>query len=104
MHLSSSSEGEEAGDYIIADELNHRVQRCPAAGVGNCTTIAGGSQGSASGQLNRPTSVTLAGISPTSTTTTTTRLPIGQAGAMAMTHGAALAVFTALFSSAMALQ
>merc|ERR1719189_2408381 len=46
------------GDFIVADEHNARVQRCPAAGGGDCTTVAGGhGRGTGNHQFSYPTAV-----------------------------------------------
>ena len=46
----------EDGDYVITDEENYRVQKCPKASPGAaCTTVAGtGGQGAGPTQLNSP--------------------------------------------------
>ena len=50
-----------AGDCVIADKGNHRIQRCPAAAPGAlCETVAGtGSEGSSSVEFNNPHDVAL---------------------------------------------
>jgi len=49
------------GDFIVADQYNHRVQRCPGGGSGDCSTVAG-RQGHGTGpqQLFYPTGVAVA--------------------------------------------
>merc|ERR1712151_1121603 len=48
------------GDMLIADFINNRIQRCPAAGGGDCSTVAGGQgQGSGPQQLYQPYDVLL---------------------------------------------
>ena len=46
----------EDGDYVITDQNNHRVQKCPKASPGAaCTTVAGtGGKGAGDTQLNKP--------------------------------------------------
>jgi hypothetical protein len=51
-----------AGDYVISDHHNDRIQKCPASSPGSaCETVAGtsGSPGNSATQLYRPTSVEL---------------------------------------------
>ena len=49
------------GDYVVADRLNHRIQRCAAASPGtDCETLAGGSQGGGLPQLDGPQDVAIA--------------------------------------------
>ena len=46
-----------SGEYLIADTRNHKVLRCPSSpgtSASECTTVAGGSQGSGSTQLDYP--------------------------------------------------
>ena len=31
----------EDGDYVVCDDGNARLQKCPKAGTGACTTVAG---------------------------------------------------------------
>mmetsp|Transcript_136030 Transcript_136030/g.352713 ORF Transcript_136030/g.352713 Transcript_136030/m.352713 type:complete len:618 (+) Transcript_136030:55-1908(+) len=49
------------GDVLVADTFNHRVQRCPTSGSGDCGTVAG-VQGEGNGlqQLDRPFGVAVA--------------------------------------------
>ena len=45
----------EDGDYVVTDQHNHRVQKCPKSGTGSCTTIAGGNgAGNGDTQLHYP--------------------------------------------------
>ena len=49
----------EDGDYVITDQWNHRVQKCPKASPGAaCTTVAGtGVAGAGATQLNSPSGI-----------------------------------------------
>jgi len=45
----------DGNDVFIADQANHRVQRCPVGGDGACSTVAGGrGAGAANNQLDHP--------------------------------------------------
>jgi len=52
-------ESESNGNFLVCDQHNYRIQRCPASGSGPCSTVAGttGSSGSSLPQMNKPYAV-----------------------------------------------